>query len=471
MELEIPLESLVVNLSTNPPTVYSGKKLSRLVDGAAGKLHSLHLPLDASIGLVGVNSAAFMIAMLGTHKTQHLCVPINYKLPKDKIKFCIEDSNVKFVFCDPEFKHLVPPGITVVELGKEFEQFCNNDYLAPVGLDPDRLCMALYTSGTTGLPKKILFSFRDRFSESVKNKLLSYGGVKMKTLSANPFFHNAGINWFVSHIVRKNTIFLMPQFDAKQFLKNIEKYQITSISVVTPMMLMMLNETDLISTLNLTSIKEITFQASLADASTIEKVKKVFVNAVYIRNPYGLTETGMSVFDLHPEGIPIPPGSAGYPTPLVRTKLVDDVLYVKSEDLLSRLSDSKDEYFNTRDRFRVDQQGFYYYIGRADDMLKCGGEKVFPIEIESVLDQHACVDSSLVIGLDDSIKGQKPYAFVKLKTHIDEADLLKYAAENLATYQIPKRIWQVESWPLNEIGKLDKKTLVKIAQQYIQHEL
>jgi acyl-coenzyme A synthetase/AMP-(fatty) acid ligase len=173
------------------------------------------------------------------------------------------------------------------------------------------------------------------------------------------------------------------------------------------------------------------------------------------------------VFGKHPDGRKTPTGSVGYPLPLVETKLIDDVLHVNTKNLTSRLQEVGEEYFDTRDRFRVDEQGFYYFIGRADDMLKCGGEKVFPIEVEQVLTQHPAVVESVVIGLDDEIKGQKPYAFVKLSTSVEETRLIDYASSVLATYQIPKRIWSLDTFPINEIGKIDKKTLVQLAQQYI----
>jgi acyl-CoA synthetase (AMP-forming)/AMP-acid ligase II len=467
MELAIPPESLVISLSTNPPAVYSGKKLSRLIDGVAGRLHSLHLPPDVSIGIIGVNSVPLMIAMLGAHKTNHVCIPLNYKLPKDKIHFCIKDGNVGLVFCDAEFRHLVSEGISVVEFGNDFDHFVAHDHTLPTDLDPNRLCLALYTSGTTGVPKKIVFSFNDRFSEATRHKMMSFGVPKQKAMSANPLFHNAGINWFVSSLLRGNTIFVPSHFDSREFLKTIQKYQITSISLVPPMMSMMLNEIEILKTIDLSSVREIVFQAALADQSLIERVKEVFVNAMYIGNPYGLTETGLSVFGKHPDGIPIPNGSAGHPTPSVRIKLVDDVLYVKAEDMLSRIKDNGEEYFNTRDRFTVDAQGFYYYAGRADDMLKCGGEKVFPIEVETVLKQYPGVIDSIVIGLEDDVKGHKPYAFVKTSTSCNESELLNYAAANLASYQIPKRIWQLDNFPINEIGKIDKKNLKQLAEQYI----
>jgi len=465
MTLEISAQSLVISLSSNFPGAYSGKKLSRLIDAVAGKLHSLNLSPDVSIGILGTNSVLFLIAMLGTHKTNHICIPLNYKMPKDKLDFCINDSKVGLVFCDAKFKHLVPAGITVIEFESDFAQFMNHNHSVPKDLDPNRLCLALYTSGSTGLPKKILFNLQDRFSETAMKKMVSQGVVRQRAMSANPLFHNAGINGVVANLIRDNTVFVPSHFDAKEFLKDIQKNRITSLNLVPPMMSMMLNETELLKTLDLSSVSEIVFQAGLADASLLQRVKTVFVNIAYIVNPYVLTETGYTVFGKHPDGIKTPPGSVGYPLPSVRTKLIDSILYVKTEDMFSRLQENSEEYFNTRDRFRVDEQGFYYYIGRADDMLKCGGEKVYPIEIEQVLNQHPAVIESVIIGLDDEIKGQKPYAFVKLSTPVEETQLIQYASSMLATYQLPKRIWALDSLPINEIGKIDKKTLRHWAEQ------
>lgn len=467
MKFAIPSESLVISLSPDRPVVYSGKKINRLTDAVAGKICSLNLPPDVSIGILGGNSVPYVIAMLGTHNTNHVCVPLNYKLPEDKLHFCINESKVGLVFCDAKFKHLVPQGITAIEFESDFAQFTDHSHPPPADLDPNRLCLALYTSGSTGTPKKVLFNFQDRFSEAVGKRMLAWSPVKKNSMSANPLFHNSGINWLVTNLVGGNAIFVPSHFNAKDFLKDIQKNRVTSLNLVPPMMSMMLNETELLKTVDLSSVKEIIFQGSLADVSLLKRVKKVFVNVTHIANPYGLTETGIGLFGKHPDGLKTPPGSVGYPFPSVETKLIDSVLHVNTKNLYSRLQESNEEYFDTRDRFRVDEQGFYYYIGRADDMLKCGGEKVFPIEVEQVLAQHPAVVESVVIGLDDEIKGQKPYAFVKLATPVEETHLIDYASSMLATYQIPKRIWPVDTFPINEIGKIDKKTLVQIAQKYI----
>jgi acyl-coenzyme A synthetase/AMP-(fatty) acid ligase len=155
-------------------------------------------------------------------------------------------------------------------------------------------------------------------------------------------------------------------------------------------------------------------------------------------------------------------GSAGYLQPRWDVKLIDSVMHIKTENLLTNYRDQiKEEYFNTNDMFTVDQNGFYYYLGRGDDMFKCGGEKVYPAEVESVLNQHPAVGFSVVVGVTDEIKGHKPYAFAKLHPGAvaSEEELIRYAADNLATYQIPKRIWFIDDIPMNTVGKTNRLNL------------
>jgi len=234
------------------------------------------------------------------------------------------------------------------------------------------------------------------------------------------------------------------------------------------MMAMLLTESELINDLNLSSVTHIDLPSSFASASLIENIKKVFPNVTNINNPYTMTEISTAIFAKHPHNIPVPPGSTGYPRNDIEIKLVEDELQVKCADFFSRFDTNNEEWFNTRDLFRVDSQGFYHYIGRKDDMFKCGGEKVYPIEIESVLLRHPCVQSCVVIGLPDKIKGHKPYTFVLLSSPCDADELMQFTVARVASYQIPKQIWVIDQIPINEIGKIDKKYLLQLAEQYIQ---
>jgi acyl-coenzyme A synthetase/AMP-(fatty) acid ligase len=158
------------------------------------------------------------------------------------------------------------------------------------------------------------------------------------------------------------------------------------------------------------------------------------------------------------------------------------ILQVKSPSILTGYhnrpelyanSMTKDGYFVTGDLFRVNKHGFYFYIGRADDMFKSGGEKIYPSEIESVIDSHPAVAISTVVGVPDNIKGYKPYAFAQLKPNATatEQELKEFTIVKVATYQIPRQVWILEQLPKTNIGKIDRKYLINLAQERLNNDI
>ena len=472
MRLQIPDNTLAVDLSQNTPKLYNSKTMHRLIGNLAGALTALDLPPGTNVGLLGYNSVPMLLVSLALFKAPQMCVPLNYKLPLGKLHACIHKSNIGLIFCDQQFEHLVPDNVLTVQFEKSFDAFCKIDYDLGTELEPNKLYLSLFSSGTTGEAKKIDFSVLDRLKlygpYSETRQPIKHLAEQKKTLCANPFFHNAGISWAHRNIFTQSILFVLPKFDAPLFLKTITKYKIQHLNLVTPMMAMLLTESELINELDLSSVTHIDLPSSFASASVIANIKKVFPNVTNINNPYTMTEIGTAIFAKHPHNIPVPPGSTGYPRDDIGIKLVENELQVKCTDFSSRYDTDGEDWFSTKDLFRVDSQGFYYYIGRKDDMFKCGGEKVYPIEIESVLLGHPAVQSCVVIGLPDKIKGHKPYAFVQLSSQCDADELMQFTVPRVASYQIPKQIWIIDQIPINEIGKIDKKYLLQLAEQYIQ---
>ena len=206
-----------------------------------------------------------------------------------------------------------------------------------------------------------------------------------------------------------------------------------------------------------------------------------FKNTTVIENPYGLTETGPVFMQQHPYGIPKPQTSVGFPTPGVKLRIDENgVLQIKSPVVMAGYHNRKDlqvftddGYFITGDLFRVNKYGFYFYIGRADDMFKSGGEKIYPSEIEETIEQHPAVAMSCVVGVPDDIKGHKPYAFVQLKPGMTAAgeEIKQFTIDRVATYQIPRSVWILDSLPRTNIGKIDRRGLTGMAKDMLlNHE-
>jgi acyl-coenzyme A synthetase/AMP-(fatty) acid ligase len=142
----------------------------------------------------------------------------------------------------------------------------------------------------------------------------------------------------------------------------------------------------------------------------------------------------------------------------------------KYHNLPTNNSVTQDGYFVTGDLFWADSDGFYFYLGRFDDMFKCGGEKIYPLEIEKIIDQHPAVALSTVVAVADEIKGHKPFAFVELKNGANATaeEIKQFTIQNVATYQIPRKVWIIDMLPRTVIGKIDRVTLTNMAKQLLE---
>jgi len=131
-----------------------------------------------------------------------------------------------------------------------------------------------------------------------------------------------------------------------------------------------------------------------------------------------------------------------------------------------------DGYYVTGDVFSRDSQGFYFFLGRADDMFVCGGENIYPSEVEKMLERHPAVQQACVVGVADEIKGHKPAAFVILKPHAvaREDEIKSYALANAPPYQHPRWVWFVHELPLAGTNKIDTKRLIQLAEERIAAE-
>ena len=209
---------------------------------------------------------------------------------------------------------------------------------------------------------------------------------------------------------------------------------------------------------------------------------------ISITNAYGTTEAGPVVFGPHPGGLPQPEMSVGYPHPQVQVRLIDEqgrpaeqgmqgelqmkcpavmLGYHNRPDVRSPIT--PDGFYVTGDVFRRDADGFYYFVGRADDMFVSGGENIYPSDVERMLERHPAISHAAVVPIDDEIKGQKPVAFVILKQGeaASEDEIKRYALANAPAYQHPRSVWFVDELPLASTNKVDRTALRRFAADRI----
>ena len=248
------------------------------------------------------------------------------------------------------------------------------------------------------------------------------------------------------------------------------------------MIAMMLRERDLMARTDLSSVEFVRMGSAPVSSSLMTALHAALPRAT-VTNAYGTTEAGPVVFGPHPRGLPQPELSVGYPHPKVSLRLVDSdhseaeqgVLEMKCPALMLGYHSrpdvappiTQDGFYITGDVFRRDADGFYYFVGRTDDMFVSGGENIYPADVERMLERHPDIAQAAVVPIDDDIKGQKPVAFVirKAGRALDEESVKRFALKHAPAYQHPRFVWFVDELPLASTNKLDRAALMRMAAE------
>ncbi len=179
--------------------------------------------------------------------------------------------------------------------------------------------MFLYTSGSTGHPKGVVLSHQSHIWV-VEQRMAAQDMSRHRFLVAAPLYHmNALAMSQLAHAAHA-TVILLPQFTAQLYLKAIEDYRCTWLTAVPPMIAMMLNDKERLAATDLSSVEFLRMGSAPVNHSLMEAIHRALPRAA-VTNAYGTTEAGPVVFASHPEGLPQPEMSVGYPHPKVQVRL------------------------------------------------------------------------------------------------------------------------------------------------------
>jgi acyl-CoA synthetase (AMP-forming)/AMP-acid ligase II len=448
----------------------------RRIAGVARGLLKRGLKRGDAVAIVAANSADYLVLYMAAMAAGLVSVCVNHKLPRETVAHIMSDSAVKFAVADedraPLVRELVPT-LAMAELGS----LVDPGPFTPVEMRPNETAMVLYTSGSTGLPKGVPLS-HGGYVWATTCTPEQRPAIEGKTvIIAAPLFHMNGLFSAKLVMAHGGTIVLMTGFSAKGYIRAIERHHVAMVTSVPTMLALVMRETEALAKADLGSVTTAVTGSAPSTPEFFEQMHRLFPNAE-TANSWGTTESGPIAFGPHPDGIPKPPSALGYPRKGIAVKLVDGnadhgVLHIKTPALMSgyynREADTKkrliDGWYDTGDVMRRDADGFYFFVGRADDMFQCGGENVYPGEVEKLLGQHPDVAQVCVVPIADDVKYQLPVAFVVPRpgTAPREDALRRFALDNGPAYAHPRAVWFVPELPLAGTNKIDRKALVERA--------
>lgn len=349
-------------------------------------------------------------------------------------------------------------------------------------LPPDWPALVLYTSGSTGRPVGVVQTFRN--IEANTRSIVEYLGLTAadRALVTLPLYYCYGRSVLQTHLYAGASLVLDNRMAfPRRVLETLAAEGCTGFAGVPLTFEVIRRQVD-ISTIRFERLRYLTQAGGAMAPETIAWVREAFRPArLYVM--YGQTEATARLSYLPPERANDKAGSIGIPIPGVELRVMDErgveappgrvgELVARGDNVTPGYLDDpvqtaailRDGWLWTGDLAERDADGFFYHRGRAKEVLKIGGHRVSPVEIEQVLARHPDVREAAVFGVPDALMGEVPTAVVVLRAGAepDEADLLEFCRERLPAYEVPVRVVLAESLPRNESGKLLRQELAAL---------
>jgi acyl-CoA synthetase (AMP-forming)/AMP-acid ligase II len=449
-----------------------------------------------------LNSINWLEAYLGIIRTGAWAVPLNFRFTSQDIKYCADIAEAKIMILGEEFSERVEairPQLPMIkdylfvgqnppEAMESFEDVISKSSSQPVDIElkDEDACGLYFTSGTTGAPKPILLTHKNMECAAITENRHHYQTHEDNYILLAPLYHTgAKMHWFGSLIVGGRAT-LLTEIRPRYILEAIHKERGTVVFLLVPW------AQDILGAMDRGEIKKEDYDLSCwrlmhigaqpVPPSLIKHWKEYFPNMQY-DTTYGLSEStgpGCVHLGIENERKAGAIGKAGFNW---ETRIVDDkgedVSKGKIGELVVRGNGVMREYYKnperttetirdgwlyTGDMAKVDDEGFIYLVDRKKDVIITGGENIFPVEVENVLQSHPKIYDVGVIGVPDERLGEITAAVIDPKPGetLTEAEINAFCEQNLPRYKRPRRII-FDKVPRNPTGKIEKP---KMRQKY-----
>ena len=480
-------------------TVLTFAELDARSNRMANALAALGVDAGDRVALLFNNDYRFLETLFGAMRLGAVAVPLNIRMGDEALRYVAEDSEAGVMVAAaaladrgralagqiPAIKHVIADGPAADgTLAYEEVAAAASPTLARRATAFDEVCMQPYTSGSTGKPKGVLLTHGGQiWNTDIMRKALMADDTE-RALIAVPLYHkNAMVGAVKPFLLAGGSLVILPGFDALEVIRAIDRYRVTYLTGVPAMYKMILAEKDALGRHDVSSVRFAMCGSAEVPEELLEEFGRVF--GAPIAESYGLTEGG-----------PVPivntrwglkkRGSCGLAFPGCDVRLVDEAgaevgidhvgeLITRNPGLAKgywKLPEAtakkfRDGWLATGDLMRRDGDGYYYFVGRRDDMINVSGENVYPKEVEDILLQHPNLRDACVVPAPHGVKGEVPVAFVvaRVAGKTSEDDVRRFFLERGAPYAHPRKVVFLEALPLGGTGKIDRGALKARARE------
>ncbi len=452
--------------------------LDRAARQCAGALAARGVMAGDRVALLTRNRAEFAAMVHAMPLLETVLVPLNIRLTAPELAWQLADVGARLLIYDDDrasqaaaIQHYVPRlDIVTVE---NLTDTPTLDLPLRETIDLDALHTIIYTSGTTGHPKGAMLTYGNHWWSAVGSALhlgLYNNDCWLVTL---PLFHINGLAILMRGAVYGASVILHAAFDAAAANRVIDESGASIVPLTSRMLQCMLDER------GTQSYPATLRYILLGDPAPLTLLDVCERRGLPVVQTYGLTETASHVVALTPADMSRKPGSVGQPLlPLEVRILLDgqpaalgrvgEILlrgptvmsgYVNRPDATAAVL--RNGWLHTGDLGFLDDDGYLVVVDRRNNLIICGGEQIYPAEIEAVLLAHPAIVEAGVTGSSDTEWGPSPQAWIvpHPSVSLDETGIIAFCRERLAQHKVPQRINVVEALPRTAAGKLRRCVL------------
>ena len=481
------------------------QELQSRVNRLAHAFKVLEVGKGNNVGVLGVNSTAFLEIYYAAATVGATFVPLNFRAKTEELTYMMNASEVNVLFISERYYPLlqeIRSTLDTVEhvytLGFRAEGVPTFEELRQQGrdeavfteVDDDDASLVIYTSGTTALPKGVVLTHKTLSAYVLNTQNPADPTAEQDvTMVSVPLFHIAGATTMLGSLFGGRKLVILPQFDPQGWLQMVEDEKVTHAFVV-PTMLKRVMEVDDFDSYDISSLQLITYGAAPMPFEVVRRAMDVFECG--LMNAYGQTESTSTMSYLDPEdhrlnGTPEENEkklerlrSVGRPMPDLQVAIMsadgtvlpqgaDGEICIAGDRVMREYQGREEEtaeaiqgeWLHTGDIGHLDEDNYLFITGRLKDVIIRAGENISPGEVESVLDDHPAIAESAVIGVEDTDWGEivKAYLVHVQGEDVTDEQLTQYVKSRLASYKAPALYEWIDTLPRNHLGKLLKNEL------------